>query len=47
MAGKDADYHRRDLYEAVERGDYPSWTLKVQVMPFDEARAPTASTRST
>jgi catalase len=38
MAGKDADYHRRDLYEAIRRGQYPSWTLKVQIMPFEEAR---------
>jgi catalase len=38
MAGKDADYHRRDLYEAIERGDSPSWTLKVQIMPFEEAK---------
>jgi catalase len=32
-----ADYHRRDLFEAIKRGDYPSWTLKVQIMPFEEA----------
>jgi catalase len=38
MAGKDADYHRRDLYEAIKRGEYPSWTLKVQIMPFEEAK---------
>jgi catalase len=38
MAGKDADYHRRDLYEAIGRGDSPSWTLKVQIMPFEEAK---------
>ena len=37
IAGKDADYHRRDLFETIKRGDYPSWTLKVQVMPFKEA----------
>ncbi|MBB3190306.1 catalase [Halomonas cerina] len=37
IAGEDADYHRRDLFQAIERGDYPSWTLKVQVMPFAEA----------
>ena len=37
IAGEDADYHRRDLFEAIKRGDYPSWTLKVQIMPFDEA----------
>jgi catalase len=39
LAGQDADYHQRDLWEAIRRGDHPSWTLKVQVMPFEEARA--------
>jgi catalase len=39
LAGKDGDYHQRDLYTAIERGDYPSWTLKVQIMPFEEAKA--------
>ena len=29
--------HQRDLYEAIKRGDYPSWTLYMQIMPFDEA----------
>ena len=38
IAGADADYHRRDLFEAIERGDYPSWTLQVQIMPFEEAK---------
>jgi len=37
IAGEDADYHRRDLFDAIKRGDYPSWTLKVQIMPFKEA----------
>jgi catalase len=37
IAGVDADYHRRDLFEAIKRGDYPSWTLKVQIMPFKDA----------
>ena len=37
LAGVDADYHRRDLFEAIKRGDYPSWTLQVQIMPFKEA----------
>jgi catalase len=37
LAGTDPDYHRCDLFEAIERGDYPSWTLKVQIMPFHEA----------
>ena len=37
IAGEDADFHRRDLHEAIKRGDHPSWTLKVQIMPFEEA----------
>ncbi|NYT23477.1 catalase [Alcaligenaceae bacterium] len=39
MAGRDADYHRRDLFEAIARGDCPSWVLSVQVMPYDDAKA--------
>jgi len=38
LAGKDGDYHQRDLYNALERGEYPSWTLKMQIMPFEEAK---------
>jgi catalase len=38
MAGQDADYHQRDLYTAIGRGDFPSWMLKVQIMPFEEAK---------
>ncbi|TVP51344.1 MAG: catalase [Halomonas sp.] len=38
MAGTDADYHRRDLFDAIKRGDYPTWTLKVQIMPFEDAK---------
>ena len=38
LAGEDGDYHRRDLFDAIGRGEYPSWTLKVQIMPFEEAR---------
>jgi catalase len=38
IAGQDGDYHRRDLYQAIKRGEYPSWTLKVQIMPYEEAR---------
>ncbi|WP_122261643.1 catalase [Ornithinimicrobium cerasi] len=37
LAGTDADFHRRDLFESIERGEHPSWTLSVQVMPYDEA----------
>ncbi len=38
LAGTDAEYHRRDLFEAIEAGDHPSWTLSVQVMPYDDAK---------
>lgn len=37
IAGADSDYHRRDLFEAIKREEYPSWTLYVQIMPFEEA----------
>ncbi|WP_077193377.1 catalase [Streptomyces lydicus] len=37
LAGTDGDVHRRDLYEAIDGGNAPSWTLYVQVMPFDDA----------
>jgi catalase len=38
IAGQDADYHQRDLYEAIERDEFPSWTLHMQIMPFDAAK---------
>jgi catalase len=37
IAGEDADYHRRDLYENIARGNAPSWTLHVQLMPIADA----------
>lgn len=33
LAGKDADFQRRDLWEAIETGDYPEWELGVQIVP--------------
>lgn len=33
----DFDHTRADLHDAIERGDYPTWDVKVQIMPFDEA----------
>lgn len=38
LAGEDGDYHQRDLFESIERGDHPSWTLKMQIMPYEEAK---------
>src|SRR5690606_19469094 len=37
MAGSDADFHRRDLFAAIKRGDHPVWVMSVQVMPYAEA----------
>ena len=36
-AGIDPAHHQKDLYDAIERGEFPSWTLKVQVMPEKDA----------
>ena len=38
IAGEDGDYHQRDLYEAIQRSEFPSWSLKMQIMGFEEAR---------
>jgi catalase len=37
IAGADADYYRRDLYEAIAEGNFPSWDLSVQIMPYADA----------
>ncbi|GAA2255784.1 catalase [Streptomyces indiaensis] len=37
LAGEDPDSHQRDLRQAIERGEYPSWTVGVQIMPVAEA----------
>src|SRR5215208_1187435 len=33
IAGKDPDFNRRDLWDAIEAGDYPEWELGVQLVP--------------
>ncbi len=38
MASSDGDYHTRDLFQAIGRGDHPTWTLKVQIMAFEDAK---------
>jgi catalase len=38
LAGEKPDYHRQDLFEAIREGDFPSWTLYMQIMPFEEAK---------
>ncbi|KAK3577470.1 hypothetical protein CHS0354_032321 [Potamilus streckersoni] len=37
LAGCDPDYAMRDLYNAISEGNYPSWSLYIQVMTFEEA----------
>lgn len=37
IAGADPDYHRRDLFETIERGAFPQWELSIQV--FDDGWA--------
>lgn len=39
LAGSDPEYHRRDLYQHIKDGDYPSWILKMQIMPEAEAES--------
>ncbi|KAI4718137.1 catalase-domain-containing protein [Aureobasidium sp. EXF-10727] len=31
LAGTDPDYHIKDLFNAIERGDYPTWLLYIQI----------------
>ena len=37
MKASDADHATRDLFEAISRGEYPSWRLEMQIMPAAEA----------
>lgn len=37
IGGQNPQHHQQDLYAAIERGQCPSWTLKVQIMPEKEA----------
>ncbi len=33
ISGADSDFHRRDLFDAIEKGDFPEWELGVQLVP--------------
>jgi catalase len=37
VCGENPQHHQHDLHAAIERGDFPSWTMKVQVMPEADA----------
>lgn len=38
MKGLDPDYAQRDLVEAIERGDFPKYALKIQVMTMEQVK---------
>ncbi|WP_433874642.1 catalase [Sinomonas atrocyanea] len=38
LAGENADYYIQDLYENIAEGNFPSWDLFVQVMPYQDAK---------
>ncbi|CAG9416217.1 MULTISPECIES: catalase [Providencia] len=37
LIGKDRESSQRDLFESIQRGDYPRWNLQIQIMPEKEA----------
>ncbi|WP_374011871.1 catalase [Pseudoxanthomonas koreensis] len=37
IIGNDRESHQRDLFEAIERGDFPKWKMYIQVMPETDA----------
>ncbi len=36
LTGRDPDFHRKDLWEAIEAGDYPEWELGLQIIPEED-----------
>lgn len=38
IIGKDRESHQRDLYESIEKGDFPRWTFYVQIMTEEQAK---------
>lgn len=38
LSGSDPDYAVRDLFNAIGRGDFPSWKMYLQIMTFDQAQ---------
>lgn len=38
VVGKDRESNQRDLFDAIERGDFPKWTMYVQIMPETDAQ---------
>ncbi len=38
IIGKDRESAQRDLFEAIERGDFPRWTMQIQIMTEEQAK---------
>ncbi|HPZ08240.1 MAG TPA: catalase [Candidatus Eremiobacteraeota bacterium] len=38
LCGSDPDHATRDLFEAIEKGEYPSWALEMQILSPEQAR---------
>lgn len=38
LISEDRESSQADLYDAIERGDFPKWTMYVQIMPEEEAK---------
>ncbi len=36
ISGKDSDFHRRDLWDAIESGNFPEWELGLQIIPEED-----------
>ncbi|MCH5685672.1 catalase [Niabella sp. W65] len=36
ISGKNSDFHKQDLWDAIEQGQYPEWELGVQIVPEEE-----------
>ena len=39
ISGADPDFHRRDLWEAIDSGDFPEWELGLQIFTEEQADA--------
>lgn len=37
IIGQDRESHQKDLFESIEKGDYPKWTMHIQVMSEEQA----------
>jgi len=38
IVATDTDFYLRDLFEAIERAEFPKWTVSIQVMPYEDAK---------